>query len=788
MIENNVFSPQEEEDFNISSFLFGYLKNWYWFILTLSLGYTGAYLYLKQFTPIYRVNATVLIKDDKFKSKSDGLVEALSMPGSKLMDNEIEIFKSRLFMGRVIDALDLRVSYWQEKKFRDVELFTNSPIKVIIDELNNNSYNNSFYIKYLSEDKYILLDNEQKTVGVFGYNQLLRSQYGKFRVFRNKEIKSGKLPTKIVFSSREGLISSLLNAVQVKPLNNNSSFISLSIDIALPNKGKAILSKVLGEYERTSLEDKNRESANTLKFIEERLKLVEDELGDVEDHVEQYRRKEGISELSTDSNLFLSKVGENDAKLNELDIQSKVLNEVDRYLNNSAANEIAPATIVLNDPILSAYIIQYAQLESDRSKLSRSVQAENPVLLKVNAQMRNITQAIKENLNNQKQNISLKRAKLVNSNNLIQGSISSIPRKERELIGIKRQASIKESLYLQLLQKREETALSYASTVTDSRIIDEPYSTGGIIRPDKKNIYQIALLIGLIIPIILITLKSFLINTIQSMKELERKTGLKVFGEIGFNINDAGDGLIDINNHSFIGEQLRMIRSNLQYLSNQNNNNKASTFLFTSISSGDGKSFMTTNLALSLALLDKKVLIVQLDLRKPKNLNDLMIDNGLNYFENKGISMFLIGKANPNEIVIKTKFKNLYIIPSGPIPPNPSELISSSKMNELFEVLKPDFDYILIDTPPLGVVTDATLLISVTDACFFVVRHEKTHTSVIPFISDLKNKKVYKSLNLIFNGVNYKNSTGYEYRGYGYYGKEKKNYKWLNSLFSKKYK
>lgn len=792
MIENNVFNEEEEEDFNISSFLSRYLKNWYWFVLTLSLAYAVAYFYLKQYTPIYRVNATLLIKDEKFKSKGNDLVEELAQGGSKQIDNEIETFKSRLLIGRVIDALDLGVSYWQEKKFRDIELFGDSPIKVNMKDLNDFAYSNPFYIKYLSEGQYILLNTKQETLGIFGFSQLINSPYGKFRVFRNKEIKSFELPIKIVFHSREGLISNLLNDVQVSSLNNKTSFISLSIDIALPDKGKVILNKILNEYEFTSLEDKNRESANTLRFIEDRLKLVSNELGDVEQDVEQYRRSQGISDLSSEGNIFLGKVGENDAKLNELDVQTKVLIEVDNYLQNSDANNLVPATLILNDQVLSGYITQYAQLELERSKLSRSVQPENSTLITLNNQMRNIKQAIRENLNTQKRNIALNRGILLNSNNRLEGSISAIPRKEREFVGIKRQAGIKENLYLLLLQKREETALSYASTVTDSRVIDAPYSTGGPIKPDKKNIYQIALLIGLIIPIALIILKQLLTNTIQSKKEVELKTGLKVFGEISLSDDsDSIDGIININSHSFIGEQVRMIRSNLQYLVSNLDSRVASTFLFTSFSSGEGKSFVTLNIALSLALLNKKVVVVQLDLRKPKDVSHLLRDIDSNSAEKKGISNFLIGKANIDEIISETKFDNIFIIPCGPLPPNPSELISNGRINYLFQALKSSFDYILIDTAPIGLVTDGALLAPFTDVCFFIVRHESSQKSALAFIKDLNKKKIYKSLNLIFNAVNYKNVTGYGYGydyGYGYYGSEKSKYKWINSFFSKIFK
>lgn len=789
MTENNIFNEELEEDFDILGFIFKYLRYWYWFLLTMVLGYVGAYLYLKKYTPIYKVNATLLIKDEKIKKKGGDLMDDFSALGSKQMDNEIEVLHSRALIGRVIDALNLTVTYWHEGRSRDRELYSDSPIKVIVKELKDYAYSNPFYIKYVSETQYQILDTKQDVVGKFDFSQLIQSPYGQFRVFRNKAVKPNNEPIKVLFESHESLVNSLVGGIQIAPLSNKTSFISLGMEIALPDKGKAILGKLLEEYAYTSLEDKNRESTNTLRFIEERLKLVTSELGDVEQDVEQYKRVQGITDLSSEASLFLGKVEENDAKLNELDVQAKVLAGVEGYINNSEAGNLAPATLMVNDPVLSGYITQYAQLESERAKLARSVQPGNPLLETVNGQMRNVKQAIRENIDNQKTNLEVSRNNLIRLNNRLESSISTIPRKEREYVGIKRQAGIKENLYLLLFQKREETALSYASTVTDSRVVDMPYNTGGPIKPDRKNIYIVAILIGFAIPFALISIKELLTNTVQSKKEIERKTGLKVFGEISLKSEEQQSEIIDVSSRSFVSEQIRMIRSNLQYLLPDSKYGIASTILITSSTSGEGKSFVTLNIASSLALLNKKVVILGLDLRKPK------INDYLGIVSRKGVSNFLIGKAQIDEILQKTKIDNVFLIPSGPIPPNPSELISNGRINELIEILKHTFDYILIDTPPLGLVTDAIILAPYTDICFYIVRHEKTPKQFLQLIPELMRKKVFKSINIIFNAVNHKNSAEYgygytnRYYGYGngYYGEGASKKGLLKKLFSKKY-
>ncbi len=782
MSENNTFTEEQDDDFDIVGILFKYLRHWYWFVLTVALGYAGAYLYLKRFTPIYQVNATLLIKDDKFKNKRDDVMEDLSAVGNKQIDNEIEVLRSRALAEKVIDALNLTVTYWQEGKSRDSELYNDSPIKINIKQLNGTAYGTPLYVKSDKPDQYQLLDKEQNSLGFFAYSQLIKSSFGQFRVFRNNKVTSFAFPVKVIFQSREGLVNSLTGGLQIAP-KPKTSFLGLGLETAVPDKGKAILAKLLEEYAYSSLADKNSEASNTLRFIEERLKLVTSELGDVEQNVEQYRRAKGINDLSGEANLFLSKVEENDTKLNELDIQEKVINGVESYINSTQIGNIAPATLMVNDPVLSNYISQYSQLEAERNKLSQTVQAGNPYLETVISQMRNVKQAIRENLGNQKANLQVSRNSFLALNNRLAGSISTIPRKEREFVGIKRQAGIKENLYLLLLQKREETALSYASTVTDSRIVDMPYSTGGPIKPDRNNIFMIALLIGLAIPFAVISLKELLTNTVQSKKDIEKKTNLKVFAEISKKPKGQEGEVIDVSSRSFMSEQIRMIRSNMQYLFANSKEGVAKTMMFTSSVGGEGKSFVTLNIAVSLALLNKKVIILGFDLRKPKINEYLGVDN------KKGLSNFLIGKAKSAEIIQATNINNVFIIPSGAIPPNPSELISNGKLRDLLDEIQYLYDYILIDTPPIGLVTDAILLEPYADVCFYIVRHEKTPKIYLNTINELNKKKTFKSLNLIFNAVDYKNSSDYGYGygyGYGYYGEEKSRSSWFQKLMGNK--
>ncbi|MBD2700663.1 polysaccharide biosynthesis tyrosine autokinase [Spirosoma sp. BT702] len=781
--ENFVFE-EEEGSTAILDYLYKFLRYWYWIVLSLIISFGIAYVYLKKFTPVYQVSATLLIKDEK-KMNSD-VIEKLDMNiRNKLVENEIEVLKSRALIGRVVDKLNLVVSYWKEGKFRNSELHTESPIVIKAEELTPFAFKTPLYVKVGPSNMFQLLDEEKNDLGTYEYGKLIKNKFGDLTVTARDSIHNQAPATvKVIFRSRDGLVNYLIKGLQIELLNPQSSLISLGLESAVPKQGKDILTELLNVYSTASLEDKNKEAANTLRFIEERLKLITAELGGVEQNIEQYRKAQGVSGLSSEAATFLKKVEDNDSKLNEINVQSQLLDRAEEYLASSQAGVVAPATMMgASDAILSGYVNQLSQLESDRAKLAQAVQPGNPSLEALNAQIRTVKQSIKESLNKQRASLTVAKQNLMGINSTLESAILKIPTKEREFVGIKRQANIKEDLYLLLLKTREQTSLSYASTVTDSRVVDAPYSSEGPIRPDRGNIYLMALLIGLILPIALIAGKEALTNTIQSKKEIEKKTGLKVFGEVGLQPKGEKGEIIDTRSRNFVSEQIRMLRSNMRYLFLDTHESIGKSILITSSISGEGKSFMTLNLAASLSLLGKKVVIIGLDLRKPRIHEHLQVSNKV------GMSNYLIGQLSLADIIQSTSIENLYMIPSGPVPPNPSELISRGRIKELVTTLRQPFDYIIIDTPPIGLVTDALLLESCTDVCFYLIRHEKTPKSYLSAIKELNEKKVFRSINIIFNAINYKNSPSYSY-GYGqrkteYYGEEPDKKSWLKNLVTK---
>lgn len=766
-MENLEFWQEKEEDFNLKLFLLKYLRYWYWFVLALLVALGGAFFYLQFTVPIYKVSATILIKDEK-KGMGGGnemLKELDLFNGNKIVENEMEVLKSRTLMEKVIDGLNLTVSYFDEGTYRDTELFQKSPITLNYTQLQDVAFTMPMYIRTVDSQHFELLDNDHKTIGNYIYTQPVTNAYGRFRVFlAQPNVPKGRL-IKLKFSQKESLIGAYINQIQIELLNAKSTVLQLSIESPVPEKGKAILSKLLETYTFSALEDKNLEASNTLRFIEDRLKLITGELVSVEKDVESYKTSQGITDLSTEANLFLEKVKENDTKLNEVDIQLKVLEGVERYLQ-SGQGTVAPASLMVTDPILTSFIEKLSELELQKEKMARTVQPGNPFLETLNTQIANTKQAVRENVNNQKNGLLVTRTSLAGLNKRFEGSISRIPRKEREFVTIQRQQNIKENLYLLLLQKREETALSYASTVTDSRLVDKPYATPAPIKPNTKVIYLVALLLGIVVPAAVMNIRELLNDRVQSRKEIESETGLPVFGEIALKPKEIKTNLLDVQSRTFIAEQFRLLRTNLQYI-NPDNKHKGNVILLTSSTSGEGKSFITLNLAISIATLGKRVAVLELDMRKPK------LTKYLGLTRDKGISNFLAGAADPMEIAKKTEIENLFLASCGPLPPNPAELLSNGKMETLLATYREYFDYILLDTPPVGLVTDALVLAPYIDTCFYIVRHEVTVKKDLTILADLKKFNKFKSINVIFNGVNYRNSQEYRYGyGYGYkYGK-----------------
>ncbi|HEV7349171.1 GumC family protein [Telluribacter sp.] len=765
------YAETEEQDFNLQEYLRRYLRYWYLFPLFVGLTLTAAFFYLQIAQPIYQSTATLLIKDEKKGvggSATDMLEELTQFSGNKLVENEVEILQSQTLMGQVINELGLPVAYQTRDGLATLDLYKQSPIIVEPKVLTAHAYQEPLVIQL--EDAGFRINGESE-VRTFG--KTFRNEWGEFTVRRGVTHDAPGSPVrevKVLFKDPVALIEGMRGRLSVTQPNVKSTVLTLTFDDPSVQRGKDVLNKLLDVYIQSSLNDKNREASNTLKFIEDRLGLITGELGDVEKDVEVYKREQGLTDISAESQLFLENIKENDTKLNEVNVQLRILESVESYIQ-SDNDAIAPATYMINDPVLVSLLTRFNELAIQRERYARTTAASNPLLETVNTQLANTRQAIRENVQNLKRGLDLSRQNLQSVNNRFSAGLRSIPQKEREYVGIKRQQTIKEGLYLYLLQKREETALAYASTVTDSRLVDAPTASFLPIKPRRAIVWLGAAGAGFVIPLLLINLLFMLNNTVQTRDDIEQLGKVSILGEIGLLKKASNpESIIKMTSRSAVAEQFRALRTNLQYLGD----GRCRTLMLTSSIGGEGKSFVSINLAASLAYSDKRVILVGLDLRKPSLQERLQVPN------DRGVTNYLIGQSALSDLIQPTGVHPKFdVISSGPIPPNPSELLSNGRLPQLLTELRERYDYVLIDSPPFGLVTDSAIISEHTDATLYLVRFNYTMRDHLRHIGELSRSRRFANLSVVFNGVNYGAGYGYGYGyggyGYGYYDGEKES-------------
>ncbi|MFC5271575.1 GumC family protein [Adhaeribacter terreus] len=755
---NPFYFPQEEEnEINLKELVYKYLAYWKWFALSLTLALAAAFFYLKTQNPQYKITSSLLIKDNKNNLGQDDLMKQLDIFSSnKVVDNEIEILKSFTLMEKVVTNLNLNIQYFTSDQFKDIELYgQTSPIHLEVIKANDLAYEEPLEVKILNKNS---IEINGKSYPV---NQEVQTESGTFKIAltgNNPEMKE----LSVHLSPIQALVEGYLENLKVETSSKMSSVLMLSLESPVQEKGKDILNKLIEVYNAAGLEDKNKVAANTLVFIDERLALISKDLTEVEKNVEEFKSREGITDISAESKLFLESVKENDAQLNQVKIQQGVLNSIEQYVRNKENKAgTVPATLGLSDPVLLGLLDQLAELEAKRVQTSKLVKADNPMMIAIEDQISNLKKSLNENIQTFRKSLAITRQQLERQNAKMESLIRTVPGKERALLDISRQQAIKNNLYIFLLQKREETALAYASAVSDSRTIDEARSSNKPVKPVKRNIFLLFALAGLGIPFGFIYLIDLLNDKVKNKQEIKKATQAPILADIS--LGDQEEAIvINHQSRSVIAEQIRGLRTNLSFLAPGKG---VQTILFTSSISGEGKSFVSLNLGASLAMTDKRTVILEMDMRKPK------LHAGLEIPNTTGISSYLIGKAGLHEILRPVSGQeNYYVITCGPIPPNPVELLVNGRLSELFQELKEQFDYIVVDAPPVGMVTDAQVLGQHADATLFLVRHNFTHRSSLKQIDALYKEQKFQNLNLVFNAVKHGGKYGYGYSyGYGYY-------------------
>jgi tyrosine-protein kinase Etk/Wzc len=738
-----------------------YAFHWPLFVICITLCLIAAWAYLKQVKPVYHVRAKISIQDDKKKPESGkeaALAQLNISTGGKLIESEVEVIKSRPLIRKVVDGLGLWAKYTDENGYKEEELYSKTPLRFELLRNTGKIESAVFKVSILSSRKFeVTMPNGKKLLT--GPATRLKSAFGEFSLIPSGNISSytGHV-ININIKNPEQVVSAYQNSIATT-INSKAPILELSLDDELPQRGIDVLNHLVAVYKDFNIIDKNKETQSTLKFIDTRLASLTGELTAVEKDVEGYKSSIGLTDISSKSQFYLENVQSTDNRLNEVDIQLNVVNGLEKYVNSEAGSGSVPATVGITDQGMISLVGQLSALQLKKEKLLAITPEENPIFEPIDKEITSLRNAIKRNLRSVKSSLTSTKRQLSSYNSQFEEGIKSMPGQERQYITIKRQQAIKENLYVYLLQKREEVSLSYASTLTDARVVEQAYH--GEPESQKKIPLLLALLCGFMMPLGIITLRSNMRNRVMTRKDIELATSAPVMVELLQEKN--AKPIVVLNRNAYaLGEQMRGLRTDILQTAGKKKNGRVVMFL--SSVAGEGKSFVASNIAVSLAAMGKKTVILELDLRKPKISKIFKLDQ-----RHPGLSNFLNGECTREEIIQSSGMhKNLDVMGSGPIPDDPSELIQSQNMEKLITELRKEYDNVIIDSPPLHLVTDAMILAPMVDVSLYIVRHNYTPKTELNFIQKQYLSGKLPNMHLVFNGVEMDSRFGYAI-DYGYY-------------------
>ncbi len=741
------------------------LSFWWLFILCFIVAIALGRFYLRYTTFEYASKATLLIKD---AGQSGGISEQsilsdnLLSGGGKAMDNEIQILKSLTLMEKVIERLNLRVEYYRIGKLKDTELYLDTPFILDSFELkSDNGYGTSFWIEQEDYKSFLYKENEDTPANRYNYNEPFETQKGRFLISLSSKVAVLPGLYRVVVYSVEASARKNKNNLSVERIGSHSasSVLNLKKIDPVPEKARDILNTLIDIYNEEEVKDENTVLRNTLEFIDRRVADLVGELDSVEGGIQRFKSANEIinENASASMNYTLGEIRSSLQDVSSYEIQKNLLESLEGFLLiDQASFELIPANLIAENPVLSGFVNQYNALVLRNKQISKTATDKNPIRIDLESQMTDLKRLILETIQNLKKDIQIPIAEIEKNIQALRSSMNSIPAIEKKLIEKMRTQAVKENLFNYLLQKREETALSEAVTTAKTRTIDRARLSKSPIYPNRKMVNMFSGVLGLMVPLLLVSILGFFENKVDSEETINQLTSIPVLGRIG--LHKGGDQIIvKQGNRSAINEMFRLLRTNLNFL---NHSKEKQTILFTSSISGEGKTFIAINLGITLALSNKKVVILGLDLRKPK------MGKYLGDIPDKGITNYLIGQSPISEIIQTYKENpNLSYITSGPVPPNPAELILSDQMEQMLKELAEEFDYILIDTPPIGLVSDALLLRKYVDNILVIVRQKYTRKVMLKNLEHMYSNNELERANIIFNGV----KNGGSYYGYGGY-------------------
>jgi tyrosine-protein kinase Etk/Wzc len=780
------FKP-EDENLDIKRYISLYISNWYWFAAAVFISLTIAYAINRYSEKIYTVSSTLLIKEDQF-SNGNNIVGSV-IPGGDIfknqqnLKNEMGILRSYMLNIKVIKELeDFHVVYVGVGRRGIVEnkMYKSCPFKVVYDSLELQS-RMKVGIKLISDSTYIIELNSglnfEKTLKIgerfteYGFDFKIEPRFpsSKLLGFNSSDNYS------FYFANPENLANEYRSKLSVYPIEKDASLVTLSISGSVPEQEADYLNKLMDIYIEYGREYKAKTATNTFEFIESQLRIISDSLKKAGKAMEAFRTANNFFDLSKEGSAIQTKLSKLEEEKSNFQLQYHYYSYLLEYLNTKKINStiISPSVVGISDQILLRLVIELAEMQKEREKQGFNFESSQANLGLLNSREIEIRQSLKENVLNNIESIRISIDELDKKIIAVNEELKILPSIEMRFIQVQREFDINNTVYTYLLEKRAETGIARASIVSDNRKIDNAslYSIAQIKPKNKKNLI-VAIILGLSIPMVLITLIDFFNNKVIDKHDVERKTKVPVIGFISH--NEGKDEIpVVLKPGSSLAESFRAIRTSLKYFIREN---EKPVIAISSTISAEGKTFISINLAAITAMLGKKVLLIGLDLRKPR------INKVFEFASSPGMSSYLSGNCKYEEIIRQTQIKNLFYAPSGTIPPNPAELIDTDLMRVFMENAKKEFDYIIIDTPPVAIVTDTLLLSPYVDINLFIVRQRYTSCNTLEMVEQLYKQGKLKNLAIVINDINisgyygygmrYGYSLGYGYSyGYNYYGK-----------------
>lgn len=766
---------EETSGFDYKTFLVKLLMYWPWITGCVLAALVGAFFYLKTQTPLYTVSSSVLIKNESSKSGNSGASLAdlgFVTSSTQNFDNELEILRSRTLLKKVVTSLDLYIDYTLPGSFRPTELYKQSPVKVWItpeeaDRLSSAKVDLHFKQNQLYEVTITHNAQEWKKV-IEKLPAVFSTPAGVFTFSADSLQPASHVPELIeaTITSPNWIAASFRERLNVAATNKTTTIAQLTLTDSQVARGTDFLNKLVELYNEEGNNDKNEVAAKTAEFIDERINIINHELGTTESELASFKQRAGVVDIASDATQAAGEQANYERAYAENEVQLSLMNHLKNHiLSTENQYEVIPANIGLTNGDLNTVVERYNEMLIERKRLLRTSHEDNPAVQSLNASIEVMRNSVMAAIQTAEKGLQINRQALKTQTRKFAGKVSDAPVQEKEYLSMSRQQEIQANLYLMLLQKREENNITLASTANNARVIDEPLA-GGQVSPQSSQIYMMALVLGLGFPVGILFLWGLLQFKIKTRADVERITKLPIIGDIPLTEEAKNNAIVVRENRNELMEEIfRSVRTNVQYMLSEGQK----VILFTSTTSGEGKSFSAGNLACSFAYMGKKVVIVGLDIRKP-GLNKVfqLSHKGV------GISQYLADPDHSDLLSLcqkSTVSDNLYILPGGSIPPNPTELVARKALDQAINILKEHFDYVILDTAPIGMVTDTQLIARVADLSVYVCRSGYTAKSEFKLINALKEEGKLPHPCILLNGIDMNQRENGSYYGYGKYGK-----------------